>query len=168
MGEFETILCAMKSGKFKFISEGLSNKVAKLVKRGTVMEMEPPGSVSVHHSDVSAARPPPRILSFPHFFNWPVLWSVCRLRSSFWNSGSENERGLLQTLHHKSKQVYTHQPTNRRVLVREGWSANLIVLMLLLRLPSSHTQVKKLKAEGERRTYRQHLHNLFWNVKTSK
>lgn len=50
----------MKSVNFKFNSEGTSNKVGKLVKRGTVMELEPPGSVGVLRSDDSATRPPPR------------------------------------------------------------------------------------------------------------
>lgn len=50
----------MKSVNFKFNSEGTSNKVAELVKRGTVMELEPPGSAGVLLGDVSATRPPPR------------------------------------------------------------------------------------------------------------
>lgn len=129
------ISCVIKSVNFKFNSEGTSNKVAEMVKRGTVMESEPPGRAGVLLGDVSAAA---SVSSFPHFFNWPFLWSVCRLRSFIWNCDREKERGLLQTLHHKSKQVYTHKPTNRRVLVREGCTTNLIMLMLLLRLPSRH------------------------------
>lgn len=96
------------------------------------------GSASVHLKGNIATSPPRHVAVAPasslflallHFFGWSGHWGHTGISGTA--GALAVRRGLLQTLHHKSKHVYPHKPTNRQVLVRECWSTDLTELVLV-------------------------------------
>lgn len=102
----------MKSVNFKFNSEGTSNKVAEMVKRGTVMESEPPGRAGVLLGDVSATRPPPR---YPLFLtsSTDLFSEVCAVWGHSSGTVTVRKRGgsFRHYITNQNRFIHTNQQT---------------------------------------------------------